>query len=181
MGDEKIFENIFKSNYNSIVGFCNQFISDTDKARSLAQEAFIKLWNGREKVETVNGIKSFLYTAAKTESLNYLRHEKVIRNYSTSILSARENNLNQETLESFNFDSLEFSELEELIKKTIEELPEKCKLVFIKSRFEGKKNQEIATELGIALKSVEANMTRALKILRNSLSDFLSVLFIFFL
>ena len=68
-GDESAFEQVFKAYYNRIVGFCQQFIGDKDQAQSLAQEAFIKLWLNLKKVETVNGIHSFLYTAAKSEEL----------------------------------------------------------------------------------------------------------------
>ena len=170
-GDEKIFREIFKAKYNRIVGFCNQFISDLDKSRSIAQESFLKLWLNREKVETENGISSFLYTAAKTLCIDYLRHEKVKSNF-----DKQERMLARDVLESYNFNSIEFSELEDKVNLAIENLPERCRMVFIKSRFEGKKNREIAAELGIALKSVESNMTRALKLLRESLSEFLSLL-----
>ncbi len=179
LGDENEFKTIFKLNYNPIVGFCRQFIPDKDKAKSLAQEAFIKLWRNKGKVKTINGIRAFLYTAAKSECLNYLRSEKNKAHYLNNKIQEREDSLNREVLASFNFDSLEVLELKELIQKSIDELPEKCKQVFIKSRLEGKKNQEIAEEMGIAIKSVEANMTRALKILRSKLSDFLTLLIIF--
>ncbi len=179
-GDEKIFEHFFHHNYNSIVGFSSQFVNDIDQAKSIAQDAFIKLWQNREKVQTPGGIKSFLYTSAKTDCLNYLRHEKVVRKHVKDSLQEKEGNLGIETLESISFDSLEFSELDELIQKTIDELPEKCRLVFTKSRFENKKNQEIAEELGIAVKSVEANMTRALKVFRKTLSDYQFIFFILF-
>jgi RNA polymerase sigma-70 factor (ECF subfamily) len=179
-GHEPAFEKVFKSDYNRIVGFCKQFIGDRDKAQSLAQEAFIKLWLNREKVESLNGIQSFLYTAAKSECLNYLRHQKVINNYKDKKLQFSESELNQEILESFDFDLIEFSELEIMINQTISQLPEKCRLVFTLSRIDGKKNHEIAEELRISVKSVEANITRALKTLRINLADYLPAILIAF-
>lgn len=172
-GNEKVFEQIFNERYNSIAGFCCQFIRDADKARSIAQEAFIRLWINRGRIEKPNGIGAFLYTAAKSECLNYLRHRKVIHKYESQWLEKQEREFNCNVLESFDFSTYEFDELELSINRAVDELPDRCRMVFLKSRMEGKKNQEIADEMGIALKTVEASMTRALKLLRHKLSDFL--------
>lgn len=172
-GDEHSFSFYFKAYYNSIVGFCMQFIGDEDKAKSVSQEAFIKLWLNRKKVQKVNGIKSFLYTSAKTDCLNLIRHKEVVKKYKNFQLQEKEDELNLEILNSLNFDSLSFSELEKQIEKSIAELSERCQLVFIKSRRENKKNKEIAKELGISVKAVEANITKALKFLKLRLSDYL--------
>lgn len=177
-GDELAFEKIFKSNHSQIVCFCNQFITDLDKAKSLSQEVFLNLWLNREKIETLNGIRSFLYTFAKSCCLNYIRHRKVISQYEERHLQEKEEELNREVLESFDFNSLEFSELETIIQQAINDLPEKCRQVFIMSRFDGKMNREISEELNISVKAVEANMTRALKALKSSLSEFLPALLV---
>ncbi|RAJ11455.1 RNA polymerase sigma-70 factor [Arenibacter echinorum] len=178
-GDRRAFEYYFKEYYNSIVGFGIQFIRDKDKAGSIAQDAFIKLWENREKVQKINGIRSFLYTSVKTDCLNLIRHNKVVRKYESKLLHERESSLHTEILNSLNFDSVTFSELESLIEKSIEELPDKCKLVFVKKRFENKKNKEIADELGITLKAVEANITRATKFLKLRLSHYVLHIFIY--
>lgn len=177
-GDELAFEKIFKSNHGQIVGFCNQFVTDWDKAQSLAQEAFINLWLNREKIETINGIKAFLYTYAKSSCLNYIRHRKIISKYEDLQLQSKEDQLNREVLESFDFNSLEFIELEELIMRSINDLPDQCRRVFMLSRFEGKKNKEIADDLDISVKSVEANITRALKTLKSDLAEYLPVILV---
>lgn len=177
-GDESAFEEVFKADYNRIVGFCQQFIGDKDQAQSLAQQAFVKLWLNLEKIETVNGIHSFIYTAAKTDCLNYIRHKKVIGKYQDKQLQLKEGELNREILESFDFDQLELLELEKMIIQSINELPEKCRLVFELSRIEGKKNCEIATQLNISVKSVEANITRALKTLRVKLAEYLPLILV---
>lgn len=172
-GDEIAFEFYFKSNYNQIVGFCNHFISDLDKSKSLAQDVFLNLWLNREKIETANGIRAFLYTFARSSCLNYIRHLKVIKKYNDDHLCAKNIEINFEVLESFDFNSVEFSELEKLIHEAINSLPEKCREVFVLSRFDGKRNKEISQELCISIKAVEANMTRALKLLRTKLSEYL--------
>lgn len=177
-GDERAFAFFFNLHYNQIVGFCSEFIHDYDKAKSIAQEAFVKLWINREKVQKVNGILSFLYTSAKSDCLNLFRHQKVVNKHLSNILRKREEQLNIEVLNSMRFDSVMFSELEELIKISINELPEQCKKVFILRRTGQKKNKEIAKELNISVKAVEANMTRALKQLRHKLSDYLPILLV---
>lgn len=177
-GDELAFEKIFKANHSHLVGFCNQFISDQDKAKSLTQEVFLNLWLNRRKIETLNGIKAFLYTFAKSSCLNYIRHRKVISKYEDKQLQKKEEELNREVLESFDFNSLEFSELEGLIQQAINDLPEKCRQVFILSRLDGKKNTEISEELNISVKAVEAHMTRALKTLKSKLSAYLPAILV---
>lgn len=177
-GDEKAFESVFNSDYNRIVGFCTQFTNDFERARNQAQEAFLNLWINREKIESLNGIRSFLYTYAKSSCLNYIRHKKVTGRYADSKLLETEDSLNREILESFDFHSLEFLELEDIIQKSVEELPPQCRQVFVLSRFEGKRNKEIADELGISVKSVEANITRAIKSLKANLSDYLPVVLV---
>lgn len=177
-GDEAAFERIFKAHYHKIAGFCSQFTGDAETAGNIAQEAFINLWLNREKIETLNGIVSFLYTSARSGCLNDIRHKKVISRYQEHYLQAKEDQLNREILESFDFSSLEYLELEELIRQAVAKLPEKCRQVLIMSRFEGKKNQEIADELQIAVKSVEANMTRALRSLKADLSAYLPAVLI---
>ncbi|MDX1364964.1 MAG: RNA polymerase sigma-70 factor [Arenibacter latericius] len=171
-GNELAFKYFFKLYYNKIVGFSIQFIRDKDKANSIAQNAFINLWENRRKILKINGIQSFLYTSAKSECLNLLRHKKVVQKYNSQQLHLKEITINREILNSLKFDSLTLKELEELIDRSIQELPEQSRLVFIKKRFENKKNKEIAIEMGISEKAVEANMTRAIKRLKLGLSHY---------
>ncbi|MGE4587463.1 MAG: RNA polymerase sigma-70 factor [Mangrovibacterium sp.] len=180
-GDQLAFEQIFKAHYNRIVGFCKQFIGDHDKSQSLAQEAFINLWINRAKIERMNGIRSFLYTYAKSGCLNYIRHNMVVQKYTDRYLHDKENQINREVLESFDFYSFEFVELETLIRHVVEKLPDRCRQTFILSRFEGKSNKEIALVLGISVKTVEAALTRSFKILKNKLSDYFPAILVSFL
>lgn len=175
-GDKKAFEFYFDFYFGKITGFCTQFLGDDDEAQSVAQEAFIKLWLNRAKVQKISGVKSFLYTSAKTQCLDVLRHRAVKGKYLNVKLNEQEVRFNSEILSSLNFDDVSFAELEALVEKTILKLPLKCKTVFIKSRYENKKNHEIAEELNVSVKAVEANITRALKYFKVELSDYLVLL-----
>lgn len=174
-GDSRAFEFFFKKYYDSLVGFTRQFIVDADQSKCIAQEAFVKLWLHRRKIQEPKGIQPFLYRTAKNECLNWLRHKKVEHKYSSFYLSEKERKLNIEVLKSLEFDTLTFDQLEELVEQSISALPEKCRLVFLKKRFENKRTKDIAAELGITSKAVEANMTRAIKMLKFSLSDYISL------
>jgi RNA polymerase sigma-70 factor (ECF subfamily) len=177
-GDETAFTYFYDKYFRRITSFSVQFIYDQDEAENLAQEAFLHLWQTRETVESINGIQSFLYTYAKSKCLNMIRHNKVKDKFKNDVLNQKERELDIEILNSVQFDTLELTELERLIQESISDLPPKTREVFIKKRFENKKNAEIAEEMQVTLKAVEAHMTKALKILKTKLSDYLFLIFI---
>ena len=177
-GNEKAFEYFFSKYYDSILGFCIQFIYNKPEAKGITQEAFINLWSSRQQIEKINGIESFLYTYAKSKCLNVIRDNKVKERYKSKTLNKKERALDYDILKSMNFDSLALTELEELITKSIDDLPEKSKVVFYKKRYENKKNKEIAQDLNVTVKTVEAHMTTALKILRLKLTEYLPLIFV---
>lgn len=177
-GDETAFTYFYDKYFRRITTFSFQFIYDHDEAENLAQEVLLYLWQNRENVESINGIQSFLYTYAKSKCLNMIRHNKVKDKFKSEVLNQKERELDIEILNSVQFDTLELSELERLIQESISDLPPKTREVFIKKRFENKKNTEIAEEMQVTLKAVEAHMTKALKILKTKLSDYLFLIFI---
>ena len=171
-GKELAFEYFFNKYYSNIVGFCVQFIFDEEEAKNITQEAFLNLWTNKDKIEVPSGIKSFLYTYAKSKCLNLIRSKKVKEKYKNEALNQRESIINQDVLDALNFDSMDFIELEKIIQDSINNLPKKTKTIFIKKRFENKKNQEIANEMDISLKTVESHMTKALKALKRQLTNY---------
>jgi len=177
-GDETAFTYFYDKYFRRITAFSIQFIYDKDEAENLAQEALLYLWQNKETVESLNGIQSFLYTYAKSKCLNMIRHNKVKDKFKSDVLNQKERELDIEILNSVQFDTLELTELERLIQESISDLPPKTREVFIKKRFENKKNAEIAEEMQVTLKAVEAHMTKALKILKTKLSDYLFLIFI---
>ncbi|CAD0005149.1 RNA polymerase sigma-70 factor [Flavobacterium chungangense] len=177
-GKEAAFTYFYDKYFCRITSFGIQFIYDKDEAENLAQEAFINLWQNRENIDSINGIQSFLYTYAKSKCLNFIRHNKVKDKFKNDLLNHKERELDIEILNSIQFDTLELTELERIINESINDLPPKTREVFIKKRFENKKNAEIAAEMQVTLKAVEAHMTKALKILKTKLSDYLFLIFI---
>ena len=103
----------------------------------------------------------------------FLRHEKVKKKYKTEAAFQKQNSIYSEALSGLDTSTVTFQEIETIIEKTLSELPARCREVFILSRLEGKKNKEVAEALDISVKTVEAQITKALKTLRISLKDYL--------
>lgn len=167
LSDAGAFESIFKAYYDQLTGFAYQYVNGHETAEEIVQETFSNIWLKADKINVKTSVKSYLYGAVRNACLNHLKHEKVKRRHQDEQLL--KNNL--DTYDEVNF--LELDELQQEIENAIEKLPEKCKEIFLMSRYEEKKNKEIAAELGLSLKTIENQMGRALKSLRLSLGKYL--------
>jgi len=156
----KIFEKLFKTYSKALKRFLYFKFGDLESAEDVMQEAFIKLWSNCKKVEFEKA-KSFLYTVGNNLFINIKKHEKVVRNHQKQIKTYNNDESPQYLLEE--------KEFYVKIKKTIEALPEKQRVVFLMSRIEKKKYKEIAEELGLSVKAVEKRMHGALIVLREKI------------
>lgn len=147
-----------------------KYIYDLDDAKNIVHEVFMSVWEKFENLPEGTSHKSYLYTAVKNKSLNFIRDKK-----KHVILEDVDD---QEPMEE-NL-SLETAELEKEIEIALQSLPEKCREVFELNRQEGLKYAEIAQKLNISIKTVEAQMSKALAIMREHLKDFM-ILLIFLL
>lgn len=161
------FEELFRALFKPLCAFAVKYVGDLDEAKSLVHEVFISLWDKFDTLPPGTNHKSYLYTAVRNRSLNYLRDKKkhVILDYAAD----------QPVPEDYH--SVESTELEENIRRALESLPEKCREVFEMNRVEGLKYAQIAEKMQISIKTVEAQMSKALSILRERLTEFLSLLF----
>jgi RNA polymerase sigma-70 factor (ECF subfamily) len=173
-GDPKAFELIFKAWYESLVNFAAEYLSDLESARNIVQNIFMKLWEKHTLVDPDSNLKSYLYMATRNACLSHLRHLKLETAYFEKSKKKLEDlQLNYEALDELNIEKIDFEVLEKLIRDTINALPERCREVFILSRYEDMKNKEIAETLNISVKAVEANITRALTKLRENTKEYL--------
>lgn len=172
--DEQDFEVFFKENFVRLCAFCQyKFGFDLDVAKEVVHTAFIKLWETRQNVAGGLSVKSYLYKIITNNSLDILKHEKVKLKYEKFIL---ENTSSGSSLHEFQ--NADIKELVANIDKAIAELPEQMRLIFQLSRFEKLRYSDIADHLGISVKTVETQMSRALVKLRQKLSHHLVSFFL---
>ena len=167
--DRATFEHLFRNEFKGLVLFAVQYTKDYEAAREITQEAFIGLWNQREKIDLSKNVKNYLSTTVRNRSLNYLRDRKKF----DSRLLTLENLYPLATYTSA--DRLVEKELADRIGQAIGELPEKCRDVFLLSLNEHLKYQQIADRLQISVKTVETQMSKALQHLRERLKDYILV------
>jgi RNA polymerase sigma-70 factor (ECF subfamily) len=173
-GDEASFKIIFRFYYPRLFHFVHEYIPPDDLAENIVQDTFLTLWNNRALLLPDTNLNAWLYTVARNNCLKKLRDEKFSKKLIFSgCLNEAELELNLDALSQLDTSGLTFSEIERIIQATLESLPPQCRVIFEKSRFENKKNREIAEELDISIKAVEAQMTKALKLFKESLKDYL--------
>lgn len=169
-GDLNAFEMMFKTYYQPLCRYANSYLSDPEEAEEIVQNAFIGIWEKRSSIEINTSLKAYLYRAIRNASLNNIKHQKVKQAYAAMAVSNEE-----KTIEASD-QSVIREELEDRINTALDVLPEQCRLVFKLSRFEELKYQEIADQLGISIKTVENQMGKALKIMREQLRDYLPLI-----
>jgi len=168
--DEQAFERVFKSHFKALHAYGLAIVKDSAAAEEIVQTVFLKLWEKRTTLNITVSLKAYLYKAVYHESINHLKHEKVRMKHSEHHLYiSRE----EAPVESMAFQEEGNEELSERLTKALDQLPEKCRMVFYLSRFEELKYKDIADRLGISIKTVEAHMGKALKTLRLQLADYI--------
>ncbi len=146
--------------------FAKKILLDEDDAREVVHQVFISVWEKRQEIDLSISLKSYLFTSVHNRSLNMIRDRKKFSSAEVPDVAGE-----------WDVSSvIETMELEERIKEVINSLPEKCREVFELNRFDGLKYSEIAERLNISPKTVENQMSKALKILREKLSKYLSIL-----
>ena len=169
-GDSLCFKFIFDKLYDPLIAFTYGYTHDTALAEDIVQHCFMKLWEKRESLDQTASLKTFLSTIARNRFVDLYRKDKkkVLLSdtiYLEAILEAEETS--EEDLQS----------RVEQIDRAVDNLPKKCKEVFLMKRQDNLRNQEIADYLGISLKTVEDHVSRALRLIREQL--LLSIIFIF--
>ena len=171
-GDITAFEMIFKNFYQPLCNYAYSFVQDRDEAEEIVQASFLSVWEKRNNLSIHTGVKPYLYAMVRNASLNVLKHEKIKQQHAAVELAVAERSTESVSR------TVMASELEERIFKALNKLPEQCRLVFKLSRFEELKYAEIADQLNISVKTVENQMGKALKIMREQLKDYLPLLIV---
>ncbi len=170
-GEEKAFDFIFRKYYKALCAQANLYVHDLDQAQNLVQECFIKMWEGRRNACEIKSLSAYLSFMVRNRSIDHVRKYKK----ETIIEQVRDDAALTESSDEI-FLSFEF---EEKLVEALSMLPERCRLAFEYSRFEGLTYAEIAKKMDISVKGVEALMSRSLKTLRVELKEYLPVILMF--
>ena len=168
-GDEETFEGVYKYFLRPLHIYAITMLKDDEAAKGMVQNIFLKLWERRDTLNFNGSLQAYLYAAVYHECLNYLRHQKVKLSHQDHISYSMKNN-------TASNDGMELTDLKDKLQQAMQLLPEKCRTIFQLSRFEELKYREIADLLGISVKTVEAQMGKALKILRYKLLEYLPLI-----
>lgn len=168
-------KSLFDELYDRLVYFAYQIIRDQEQAEDIVQEAFVKLWGNKNTLtNSEQSLKSYLYNTVKNLSLNVIRHSKVVDRYVQ--LNLRED----EPIDAPIVEAIMSAEVLSQIHKAVAELPQQYKTISLLSFFEGKKNQEIADELGISVNTIKKQKQKAIQMLRLKLTSLLSLMLTLF-
>ena len=163
--DQAAFTEVYNRYWKKMFVLAGKKLDDLDEAKEVVQEIFIRLWERREEIVLDGSLASYLSVSVKYRIINRLDKHYIRRNYLDNLpASAEVDNSTQEWLE--------FEEVKERLAKLVSDLPEKCRLVFVMSREQGMSHKQIAEELDISEKTVEAHLSKATKTLRTGLKSF---------
>ena len=164
-GDKQEFEKLFRSSYVSLVRYAKTILKDHDTAEEIVQDLFFRLWQDRGNLTIESSLNGYLFRSVHNRSLHFIEHQKVVDRHAGEIAASADQTSEPVT------EAIYYSELQSKVARVLERLPERCSVIFRMSRFEGLKYNEIAEKLSVSLKTVEANMGKALKEFRKALAE----------
>jgi RNA polymerase sigma-70 factor (ECF subfamily) len=164
-GDQNAFDSLFRTHYAQLVRVAESMLHERGSAEETVQDVMLELWRRRESLNVETSIRAYLFRATRNRALNRIRHERV--------LHASEPELARQGFAQPADAGAIQNEIDGALRRALEDLPARCREVFELSRVHGLKYAEIADALGISVKTVEAQMGKALRMLRERLSAFL--------
>lgn len=165
--DEDAFRTLFFQFFSPLCAFAHRYIERWETCEDVVQESFLKIWENRKNIRIETSARNFLVTSVRNGCIDHLRRQEL-----ESTWKQWKTDLGSEPAG----DIYSVIELKAMLAKALEKLPENTRIIFEKNRFEGKRYAEIAEEQQISVKTVEAHISKALKVLRVELKDFLPLL-----
>jgi RNA polymerase sigma-70 factor, ECF subfamily len=167
--DKAVFDYVFNYYYSTLCAFASQYLREKVTVEDLVQDFFLSLWMDASHLQIKYSLKTYLFTCVKNLCLDYLKHKTVQEKYRSFVLFAEKD-------EDNSFDHiLSESELRQAIERSFSKMTPRCREIFELSRMKGMKNEEIGILLGISKRTVELQITNALRILRKELAEYLPV------
>lgn len=162
--DKSAFALVFNKHFGVLVNYAMRFLDEREEAEEIVQDVFVKFWDKCAELDPESSIKSYLYRSVHNTCLNHIKHNKVKDAYRQHVMH------HMERTSEMVFDQQDPDKLRQEIMLEIDNLPPRCSEIFKLSRLEGLKYQEIADHLEISVKTVEVQMGKALRVLREKLA-----------
>lgn len=156
-GDYSCYNRLFLRYYSRLCLSVFKITGNYSASEDIVQELFVRIWTDRERIVISKSVSSYLFQASKNSALNYLRNESIHKRKLDKIPFQEE---------SSDDDYMEQIEFSATLYKCIDQLPARSREVFMKSRFEGLKQQEISEELGTSVKTIKNQIWKSLQFLR---------------
>lgn len=172
LGDINAYEIVFHAYYKALAKYAHTIVKDMDDAEDIVQQTFVSIWEKRAVIEVHTSLKALLYKSVHNACLNKIKQQQVRRKHKKTIQVYEEYDSTSAAIQE--------RELQKRIEDALKKLPTECAKIFKLSRFEQLKYQEIADQLGLSIKTVENQMGKALRIMREELKDYLPLLLIIF-
>ena len=167
-GDRSLFTRLFEYYYSGLVIYADRFLDNPEAAEDVVQSVFVGLWENRKNINT-SSLRLYLLNSTKNRCIDQIRKKKTKDKYILRQTYQSGHSTNDFWTEH---------ELEKLIKTAIGKLPSRCRKIFELSRVEGLKSKEIAQKLQLSQRTVETQITNALRILRKELKDYLFLIMV---
>jgi len=171
--DEPEFDKVYLEHYAALHHYAYTLLEDSARADEIVQDVFLKILERDEPISIHTSLKAYLYRSVHNECMNYFKHQKVKQKYRQRNMHEADNHTDHA------LNKLQYREFEQRLLQAINELPEQCRTIFQMSRFDELKYAEIAAQLGVSIKTVDNQMVKALKRLRQQLADYLPLLICF--
>ncbi|WP_195333212.1 RNA polymerase sigma-70 factor [Bacteroides salyersiae] len=167
------FEYIYIYYFPKMKRFAREYVLSDEDAENIVQDVFLELWEKKEILSLQLNVIAYLFTAIRNRCINFLRRSMIAKNAENKLQEEYKLTLQMKyySLEAFNQEIFQEKDVEQILSKAIDTLPEKCREIFILSKIKGKKQKDIATELNISVNTVETQISIAYKKLRNELKE----------
>ncbi|MFD2937837.1 RNA polymerase sigma factor [Spirosoma flavum] len=172
LGDEQAFRAIYGHFWEELLGFAYKKTGSLPVAEDLVQDLFISLWLKRDSLLISQSLKAYLFAILKYQVIDYIRANISRQNYLSSLKLAMQT--------STSGDEVASNEIHELVQQSAQAMPERMRLIFEMSRYQGYSNEEIAQQLNLSEQTVRNQISSALKRIRTNLSDYLPMLYLVF-
>lgn len=181
--DIKELSRLLESYKGRFISFANSYVQEFSVAEDFTMEAFMDYWEMREMLQPDSNVPAYILTLIKHKCLNHLKRKQLQEDVSQRLRTVAEWELNLQisSLEVCEPTELFTTEIKEIVNRTLQQLPEQTRRIFLMSRFENKTRKEIVDELNMTSKGVEYHISKALAALRVNLKDYYTILpFLFY-